>query len=41
LYEESRGLFVKPDVIEDKEILEANLKWIKPDEAALKEFLVG
>jgi len=39
-YVESRELFKKPDVETDKEKLESMLKWGKPDEEALKEFLV-
>ena len=37
---ESRELFVNPSVENDKAVLEALIKWGKPDEEALKEFLV-
>ena len=40
-YVESRALFNAPDVIEDKAELEKQIKWMKPDEDGLKEFLVG
>jgi len=40
-YEESRKLFNEPDVITDKAVLQEALKWDKPDEAALKDFLVA
>lgn len=40
-YKEARELFVNPDVIREKELLEPMIKWNKPDEEALKEFLVG
>jgi hypothetical protein len=38
---ESRELFKNPDVINDKETLNQLLKWDKPDEAGLKDFLVN
>ena len=37
----SRELFKQPDVINDKAVLEAALKWNKPDDDGLKEFLVN
>lgn len=40
-YEESRKLFTQPDVITEKADLEPLMKWNKPDELGLKEFLVG
>ena len=40
LYEESRDLFVNPDVNSDMDKIKESLKWNKPDEAKLKEFLV-
>ena len=40
LYAESRQIFKEPEVIRDKEELEAQLKWSKPDSEALKAFLV-
>lgn len=39
-YEESRKLFKEPDVENDKAKLEAQLKWNKPDEPSLKDFLI-
>lgn len=39
-FTESRQLFKAPDVETDKDKLEALLKWNKPDEEGLKEFLV-
>jgi len=41
LYKESRLLFKEPDVISDKESLQGLLKWNKPEEDKLKEFLCG
>ena len=41
LYEESRGLFKTPDVIRNKEEIEPVLKWNKPAEDELKEFLIS
>jgi flap endonuclease-1 len=41
LYKESRELFKSPDVITDKAQLEELIKWNKPDEEALKSFLVN
>ena len=41
LYEESRELFKKPDVINDKEEIEAKLKWETPDQDALRSYLVN
>lgn len=41
LYKESRELFKSPDVITDKAQLEEMIKWNKPDEEALKSFLVN
>lgn len=40
LYEESRDLFINPDVTDDKEALEKLIVFDKPDEAALKDFLI-
>ena len=37
----SRELFKSPDVITDKSTLESLIKWNKPDEEALKAFLVN
>lgn len=41
LYQESRDLFRAPEAINDKEELEKRLKWEKPDDEALKEFLIS
>lgn len=41
LYEESRALFKVPDVIRDKAVIDEKLKWEKPDEEALKDFLIN
>lgn len=41
LYEESRELFKKPDVIREKEVIESLLKWNKPQEEELKDFLIN
>jgi len=41
LYEESRGLFKEPDVITDKAEIEAKLKWNKPVEDDLRDFLIN
>jgi flap endonuclease-1 len=41
LYEESRDLFINPDVIRDKEVLQNLIKFEKPAEEELKEWLVG
>ena len=41
LYEESRELFRNPDVIRDKEVLQSLIKFDKPDEAMMKEWLVN
>lgn len=41
LYEESRKLFKEPDVIRDKAEIEALLKWNKPQEEELKDFLIN
>jgi flap endonuclease-1 len=40
-YVASRELFKNPSVENDKATLEAQLKWNKPDEEGLKEFLIG
>jgi|LauGreDrversion4_2_1035121.scaffolds.fasta_scaffold468327_2 flap endonuclease-1 len=40
-YERSRELFKAPDVLNDKAALEQLIKWDKPDEDGLKEFLIG
>jgi flap endonuclease-1 len=39
-YKEARVLFSDPNVENDKAALQALIKWDKPDEEALKEFLV-
>ena len=39
-FTESRELFINPSVENEKAALEALIKWGKPDEEALKEFLV-
>lgn len=39
-YEQSRELFKNPSAENDKAKLEAQIKWNKPDEDVLKEFLV-
>lgn len=39
-FEQSRELFKNPSVENDKAVLENLIKWVKPDEDALKEFLV-
>lgn len=39
LYQESRELFKNPDAETDKSKLEAQIKWNKPEEADLKDFL--
>ena len=41
LYEESRALFKEPDVITDKAEIEASLKWEKPNEAGIRDFLIN
>lgn len=40
LYAESRELFKEPDVIKDKAEIEALLKWEKPNEAGIRDFLI-
>jgi hypothetical protein len=40
-FEASRELFKNPSVESNKAALEAQIKWNKPDEDGLKEFLVG
>jgi flap endonuclease-1 len=40
LYEESRELFKNPDAINDKGELEKFLKWDKPQDEELKDFLI-
>lgn len=40
-FKESRELFTNPDVINDKATLESLIKWTKPDEEALKAFLIN
>ena len=39
LYKESRELFKNPDVLTDMDKLKESLKWGKPDESRLREFL--
>ncbi len=39
MYKESRELFKNPDAEHSKEKLEVMIKWGKPDEAELKDFL--
>ena len=39
LFKESRELFKNPEAENSKEKLEAMIKWSKPDEAELKDFL--
>ena len=41
MFEESRKLFEEPLVIKDKEEIERQLVWNKPDELELKEWLIG
>lgn len=41
LYKESRGLFVDPEVNNDRTFLESQIKWAKPDADQLKDFLCG
>ena len=41
MYSESRVLFKTPDVIRDKAAIEEKLKWNKPEEEELKDFLVN
>ena len=41
LYEESRSLFKQPDVETDKEVLESYLKWGKPVDEDVKDFLIN
>lgn len=41
LFEESRTLFKQPDVIRDKAAIEELLKWNKPQEDELKDFLIN
>lgn len=40
-FKEARKLFHEPDGISDKATLEAQIKWNKPDEETLKEYLVN
>jgi flap endonuclease-1 len=40
-YKESRELFKNPEVISEKAKLEEQIKWTKPDEEALKAFLIN
>lgn len=40
-YKEARELFRHPDVDQDLPKLQAMMKWNKPDEELLKEFLVS
>ena len=40
MYKEARKLFVEPDAITDEKVIIPLIKWDKPDEEALKEFLV-
>ncbi len=39
-FKECRDLFKNPAVENDKAILEGFIKWVKPDEDAIKEFLI-
>ena len=41
MYSESRELFKAPDVIRDKGVIEEKLKWNKPEEEELKDFLIN
>lgn len=41
LFVESRKMFKEPEVIRDKAEIEALLKWNKPDEQGIRDFLVG
>jgi len=41
LYKESRELFKNPEVITEKDALEALIKFNKPDEEELKAFLIN
>lgn len=40
MFKESRELFKNPNVETDKAKIEALIKWNKPEEEALKDFLV-
>ncbi len=40
MFKEARELFVKPNVESNYEVLSDLVKWQKPDENALKEFLI-
>lgn len=40
-YKEARELFRNPSAITEKAVLESFMKWSKPDEEALKDFLVN
>ena len=39
-YEKARELFIKPNVERDKAIIEPLMKWNKPEEEALRDYLV-
>lgn len=41
LFKESRLMFTEPEVIRVKSEIEPKMKWVKPDENAIKEFLIG
>ena len=41
LYKESRELFKNPDVIRDRELLEKQIVFDKPDEIVMKEWLIN
>ena len=40
-FKEARKLFHEPSAITEKEVIEAQLKWNKPDEETLKDYLVN
>lgn len=40
-YKEARDLFHNPDAITDKAVIEPLIKWNKPDEENLKDFLIN
>lgn len=39
-FKEARELFKQPNVEKDKEKLTSSIKWLKPDEEGLKDFLI-
>ena len=41
LYKESRNLFITPDVIDEKEVLEKQIVFDKPNEEELKSWLIN